>query len=368
MDDKKINDISDDEQINSEALPEKKPGETNEQEKKKSPEAGGILNYAKVTSRIIKYKTRKSIRSLQKNIYAPKKENKAEDISTGKSSDDVQTFDVNKPASDEGAKKRKKHKREKKECVDNKDSFAYGLNFYKLFWVFFIGCFIGVVVEVIFCLLVDHKYESRQGVIYGPFNPVYGFGAVLLTLALYWLRNKREIWVFLAGGVLGGAFEYACSWYQETFLGTVSWDYSNMIGNIGGRTSVFYMLLWGLLALLWLKYLFPFMSRQIERIPNKIGKTLTWLLVIFMAFDCIISSAAVNRMTARNEGIPARNAFDTFLDQTYPDEYLNEIYNHMTFTETGQPTNKVGYVDGTLSKGYNANVKEAPPEKNKTVS
>ena len=58
----------------------------------------------------------------------------------------------------------------------NKKSFATGIGFYKLFWVFFIGCFVGVVIEVLFCIFVtEHRYESRQGLIYGPFNPVYGF-------------------------------------------------------------------------------------------------------------------------------------------------------------------------------------------------
>lgn len=216
---------------------------------------------------------------------------------------------------------------------EEKKSFAYGLNFYKLFWIFFIGSFIGVVVEVLFCLLVDHRFESRSGVIYGPFNPVYGFGAVVITMALYWLRNKRDIWVFICGGILGAAFEYVCSWYQETFLGTVSWDYSNTFMNINGRTNLMYALFWGLLSIAWLKFIYPFMSKLIEKIPNKIGKGFTWVLVIFMAFNCLISAAAVNRMSARHEGVPARSRFDVFLDKTYPDEYLTKIYTHMAYSD-----------------------------------
>lgn len=230
------------------------------------------------------------------------------------------------------AKMKAANKREAKNDGDIK-SFAYGLNFYKLFWIFFIGSFIGVVVEVIFCLAVDHRYESRSGVIYGPFNPVYGFGAVVITMALYWLRNKRDIWVFICGGLLGAAFEYVCSWYQETFLGTVSWDYSNTFMNINGRTNLMYALFWGLLSIAWLKFIYPFMSKLIERIPNKIGKGLTWVLVIFMVTNCLISAAAVNRMSARHEGVPARSSFDVFLDKTYPDEFLTKIYTHMAYSD-----------------------------------
>lgn len=53
-------------------------------------------------------------------------------------------------------------------------SFAHGLNFYKLFWIFFVGCFLGVVIETLYCLVTRHRFESRQGLIYGPFNLVYG--------------------------------------------------------------------------------------------------------------------------------------------------------------------------------------------------
>lgn len=51
-------------------------------------------------------------------------------------------------------------------------SFASGLNFYKLFWIFLIGSFFGVVAETLWCFIVQHKFEIRWGLIYGPFNPV----------------------------------------------------------------------------------------------------------------------------------------------------------------------------------------------------
>lgn len=245
---------------------------------------------------------------------------------------EINIIGIEKQEKKKFAKMKAANKKEKK-IDEHNTSFAYGLNFYKLFWIFFIGSFIGVVVEVIFCLIVDHRYESRSGVIYGPFNPVYGFGAVVITMALYWLRNKRDIWVFICGGLLGAAFEYVCSWYQETFLGTVSWDYSNSFMNINGRTNLMYALFWGLLSIAWLKFIYPFMSRLIEKIPNKIGKGLTWVLVIFMALNCLISAAAVNRMSARYEGVPARSSFDVFLDRTYPDEFLTKIYTHMAYSD-----------------------------------
>lgn len=211
--------------------------------------------------------------------------------------------------------------------------FAAGLNFYKLFWVFFIGCVIGVVIEMLFALATEQIIESRKGLIYGPFNPVYGFGAVVITVGLYFMRNARDLWVFMGGAALGGAFEYICSWYQETFLGTVSWDYTGQFGSIGnGRTSFVYMLFWGLLTILWLKFIYPFMSRMIEKIPKAIGNSLTWVLVVFMVANMLVSGLAVYRMNMRNSGVEASNWLSETLDELYPDEFMEMIYPNMDIT------------------------------------
>jgi hypothetical protein len=63
--------------------------------------------------------------------------------------------------------------------------FAKGLSIYKIFLVFVFGAIVGVIVEVSWAFIRFGQYQSRQGFIYGPFNPVYGFGAVFLTLFLY---------------------------------------------------------------------------------------------------------------------------------------------------------------------------------------
>lgn len=208
-------------------------------------------------------------------------------------------------------------------------SFAHGLNFYKLFWIFFIGCFAGVVIETIWCLIVHSKFESRQGLIYGPFNPVYGFGALVLTVGLHWLSKKRDLWIFLGSVVLGSAAEYLCSWVQETVFGTLSWQYDAMPFNLNGRINLLYSIFWGILGLLWVKELYPRLSRLIEKIPNRWGIPLTWVLVVFMALNMAISGLAVARQTERHAGIPASNAFEVFLDEHYDDERLKKVYTNM---------------------------------------
>ncbi|MEG2596819.1 MAG: putative ABC transporter permease [Oscillospiraceae bacterium] len=212
-------------------------------------------------------------------------------------------------------------------------SFAKGLNFYKLFWVFFMGCFAGVIIETGWCLLTLHHFESRSGLVYGPFNLVYGFGALIITVGLYWMAKKRDIFIILGGVVLGSLFEYVCSWIQEFLFGTVSWEYGMLSFNVNGRISLLYSIFWGILALFWIKGIFPLMSRLIEKIPNKVGKPLTWVLLAFMIFNTVVSGVAVGRMAQRRENIPAKSAITKIFDEHFPDERLQKIYPNMVVVE-----------------------------------
>ena len=113
--------------------------------------------------------------------------------------------------------------------------FARGMNPYKLLLVCFIGSFVGVVVELLWCLLRNGYLESRSGLVYGPFNLLYGAGAVALTACLYKFRNNGAWVSFLGGMLVGSVVEYACSFGQELLFGSRSWDYSEVPFNLNGR-------------------------------------------------------------------------------------------------------------------------------------
>lgn len=214
--------------------------------------------------------------------------------------------------------------------------FAFGLCFEKLFWIFMIGNMIGFVLETIYALLVPpHKLELRVSVVFGPFILVYGFGAVLLTLLLYRMYQQKDAMIFVASMVIGAAFEYLCSFFQQAAFGTVSWEYSDSPLNVGGRTNLMYSVFWGVLGLLWLKDLYPALSGWIQKIPKKVGRPLTAAVAVFMVIDIALSAGAVYRQTERRNGIPAQNAVQTFFDRCFPDEFLKVIYPGMKYV--GKP-------------------------------
>ena len=195
----------------------------------------------------------------------------------------------------------------------------------------FIGCFGGVVIELMWCLLTNGYLESRSGLVYGPFNMVYGAGALVLTIALYRYRNRGRWLSFLGGFLVGSALEYFCSWAQEMLFGSVSWDYSHMPFNINGRICLIYSVFWGFLGIFWVKTLYPMMAQLILKIPNRAGKILTWALTAFFVFDCVVTLITVFRWSQRVEGIAASNAFWAFIDTRFPNARMQKIFANMVF-------------------------------------
>jgi len=210
--------------------------------------------------------------------------------------------------------------------MENKEVFAKGLSWKKIFWVFMFGCVFGCVMEMALTYFHTHEVVSRKGVIYGPFNPVYGVGAAILTICL--AKRKNILIIFLLSALLGGSFEFLCSYLQEKLFGTISWDYSNHPFNIQGRTSLLFMFYWGILGTVYIKLVYPILSKLIEKTPIKIGNIVTWIMLIFMIIDCIISMAASFRQEERKEGIPADNVIAQIIDKVYPDSRMEKIYEN----------------------------------------
>lgn len=211
--------------------------------------------------------------------------------------------------------------------------FAKGCCFHKLVWLFFIGSFLGDVTETIFCLLTTGRLMSRSSVLYGPFSIVWGLAIVMLTLLLDRYREKPDRFIFIFGTIVGGAYEYVCSVFTELVFGTIFWDYSKIPFNLGGRINLLFCFFWGIAALVWLKLIYPFLSGLIEKVPRKAGTVLSYVFVVFMICNMLISGLALTRYSARAAGDTADNPVEQFLDAHYDDERMERIYPNAKITE-----------------------------------
>ena len=212
------------------------------------------------------------------------------------------------------------------EQIARQKVFAGGCGFYKLFWLFLIGAFLGDVVETIFCRLTPGVWMSRSSLVWGPFSIVWGLAIAAATALLYKDREKPDRHLFIIGTVLGGAYEYICSVFTELVFGKVFWDYSKIPFNLGGRINLLYCFFWGIAAVIWIKNLYPLFSGWIEKIPVLWGYILTWILAVFMAVNIAVSSMALIRYDLRAEGKPPKNSVESIIDERFDDARMEKIY------------------------------------------
>lgn len=208
--------------------------------------------------------------------------------------------------------------------------FAKGWCFAKIFMLFVIGSIIGTYYEQFLTLFTKGVWESRQGIIYGPFNPIYGFGFAAFGLFLGKNNDTRKWYLtFLYASILGGVTEFSLSWIGEKLFNANSWDYSGYFLNIGGRTTIPFMIFWGVGGLLFMKFIYPFISKLIEKIPYRIGNVVLPILVIFMILNMLVSYSALYRQEERLKGNAPMTFIGKIYDKVYSDEFLKTNYPNM---------------------------------------
>lgn len=222
---------------------------------------------------------------------------------------------------------------EKSAGTEQETGFAKGCSFYKIILLFFIGAFLGDVTETIFCRVTEGVWMSRSSVVWGPFSIVWGFAIAAVTLLLYKYKDRSEGFLFWIGTLLGGAYEYLCSVFTEIVFGKIFWDYSGMPFNLGGRINLLYCFFWGIAAVVWFKKLYPKVSDLIEKIPHLVGKAVTWILIIFMCCNVVVSCMALIRYDERGNGIKADRAWKVYMDEHYGDEKMRSIYPNAKMTD-----------------------------------
>lgn len=213
----------------------------------------------------------------------------------------------------------------------NQTSTESEVSLYKLFWTFFLFSMLGYVFEVTVQFLYSGAFENHQGLIYGPFSQIYGLGATVAVLLYPRLHRKSTAFIYAFCVFGGGLFEYVCSLSQEMLFGSTSWNYSWMKFNIHGRTNLLYSLIWGVFGVLIIKYIYPGLSKLLDRLTGRRAALVTWIAFTLMLGNVLITAAAARRQYERYLEIPATNKLQIFLDEKYPDSYLKKLTPEPSF-------------------------------------
>ncbi len=195
-----------------------------------------------------------------------------------------------------------------------------------LIWLFVLGCILGFILESIWYYVKHGVFINKQGLIYGPFKPIYGFGLDIIVLSMYKFKDKKGRVKFLIGFIMGSLFEYFSSLFQEYILGTSTWNYSSFRWNIGGRIYLPYCLAWGVIGIFCIDYLYPCFKDLASKCPKVMSNILTIGMVGFMVFNISVTTLATIRYKERAYGVERTNEVFKLVDKIYSDEYMKKKF------------------------------------------
>ena len=199
-----------------------------------------------------------------------------------------------------------------------------------MFWIFTITSFIGLIGETIVAAFMDGYVKSRAGLVWGSFSPLYGLGAVLMTLAANNLKGRNPVIVVTACALVGGLLEYVAGWFWETFFGIVAWSYVDQPLNFGGYTCVSTMVVWGIAGAAWAYFGIPLMKRLIGLIPPAARVPLTVIMATFMAADIAMTLASFDFWFQRLSGAPVDTPVERFFNQWYGNDWMNRRFGALS--------------------------------------
>lgn len=168
----------------------------------------------------------------------------------------------------------------------------------QVLWYFIIFSVIGLFIETFYCFATTGVWESRKGLVWGPFCPIYGVGAVLLIVILNKFKaNKIKLLIY--GGLAGDIIEYLMSYGLEAIYSTRFWDYSYTNFHLNGRICLTYTVFWAILSFVLIFFVKPLIDNCIMKINFKYINIIEILITVFLIIDVLCTMWAINSYKQR---------------------------------------------------------------------
>ena len=171
------------------------------------------------------------------------------------------------------------------------------INILELITYFIIYSFLGWIMESVF-RSINEKKIINTGFLKGPFCPIYGIGAIIMFLFLDRFENN-PILLFFIGIIVLSAWEYIVGVLLEKLFQTKYWDYSDHKFNIQGRICLTNSIYWGILGVVFVKYIHPFVQKIIAKVDSNILIFIVSVLSVVVTVDMITSVINVKNIKGK---------------------------------------------------------------------
>ena len=153
----------------------------------------------------------------------------------------------------------------------------------------------GWAMESLFCFYKTKKLVNR-GFLIGPLCPIYGFGSIAFIFLLSKYENDLLV-IFVMAAFICTILEYYTSYIMEKLFKARWWDYSDKLFHINGRVCAENTVAFGILAILVIKYINPFILRGLTPLSRITVNSIAIVLAVILLVDMIVSLKVINGFT-----------------------------------------------------------------------
>ena len=181
-------------------------------------------------------------------------------------------------------------------------------NLVHLILLFFAYAFLGWCIEVTLKYFQFHRFINR-GFLTGPWLPIYGSGAALITVAVKGLAPLESSvgTTFVISFILCGIVEYMTSFVLEKRFHARWWDYSQKPMNLHGRVWIGNLLLFGLGGVLIVELFNPLLFRISAHMSIRLREVLAIVLSCIFTADYAMSHFVLKLVKTGVESSEADN-------------------------------------------------------------
>ena len=241
---------------------------------------------------------------------------------------------------------------------------------------FLVYSFLGWCFETVYCTATQRQW-ANWGFLYGPICPIYGFGAIAISIVIDLLDFNHiptlTVWqVFLISMVGSAIMEYLTSWALERWFHAYWWDYSNLPLNLNGRICLPASLLFGCAGVFIVFKLYPFISSHTTSIPPLAMEGISLALMALFAADLALTLSALTRLDALMKD--AEETINQHMEQFVSNLTEKQLGLSQRITEEKQRFSRQNFERMTRSinpahlralsriKGFRPNVQKHPRE------
>jgi uncharacterized membrane protein/HD superfamily phosphodiesterase len=158
--------------------------------------------------------------------------------------------------------------------------------------LFAVYSFMGWIIEV-FYRSITQRQIINAGFLFGPFIPIYGFGAAFIILLELVIKQWPITVKIVTYGIVLTVIEYIAGFILEKTFKLKLWDYSKNKFNIHGRICLLFSLCWSVLAIVFVMFIHPFILKHVQSLKISLLNISAVVFLLYCLTDLVFSVISI---------------------------------------------------------------------------